>query len=156
MGYNWSESILDDTVIDSSDFQEVINKTKTIESHVVNSKPYLPVGTPYCASNDPTTGLYWDEPSSGETMDDQEIDIAAENLDYVRENNWCRGHFVDHNISVKTSDETSDHGTQYGTENGTDNRTVHNGHDATEDYDDKGNHHGGDHYSHKGGVNFHG
>lgn len=108
MGFVWSESVAEGTIIDNEDLLEVENRIDILGDDILLSNPDLPSGTPGCPNNDPNTnGLVWGQRGEDTIAIEERADISARNLDYIRENNWCRGHYSGQYLSVKTSDESN-------------------------------------------------
>lgn len=107
MAFNWSTDISENSIIDNEEFLELEQVVDGIANPVLTNKPYLPTGTPGCSSNNPTTtGLLWGPRGEDIIASEGRADLAAENLDYVRENNWCRGHYADNYATVETTNES--------------------------------------------------
>lgn len=139
MAFQWTNDISEGNSIDSEDIVEVTDILKSIENIVVSSKPYLPIGTPNCTNNDPLTGLLWHDIYDNEIIQEDAYDQIALNMDYIRENNWCRGHRValysNENDNEKVTEHTdkyvTEHIDRYVNENGTNNADHNTTHEIT-------------------------
>lgn len=123
MGFNWSEDIAQKDFIDNEDLLEIENIVSSIGQDVISSKPNLPTGTPNCASNNPTTGLFWGPRGEENEIQELRYDVIARNLDYIRENNWCRGHYSGDYGVQRTTDESFDYTTKESTDETSDELT---------------------------------